>query len=241
MVRGGAAARAALSAEVQAAMFMCARSSWCASLPLAAGAIAWVNRQNSVSLPESPGVSQIPGYTRPLTPDQEEGRTVTPADRVKEPTSTSTPGDGLTGPTDTGGKQIAQPKPGDGVTISPIPEPLGPDMMTNAPGHQARMDEIATNIHPGQQGKHIPGDNNFIPGRSPLNADTDPQKLLDGARAGLYPVVGTGSRGQLIVDFGHAIGVDAATGLSTRYGTIHSGKNGAHIVPTNPNIVEVKE
>jgi len=29
----------------------------------------------------------------------------------------------------------------------------------------------------------------------------------------------------------------ASSGLPTQYGTIHSGKNGAHIVPTNPTIV----
>ena len=46
------------------------------------------------------------------------------------------------------------------------------------------------------------GHNNFLPGRSHLNAGIDPQKLLDGAHAGEFPVVGYGSRGQPIVDFG---------------------------------------
>ncbi|WP_460124551.1 polymorphic toxin type 50 domain-containing protein [Pseudomonas sp. S2_C03] len=99
------------------------------------------------------------------------------------------------------------------------------------------MDEIATNIHAGQQGKHILGHNNFMPGRSYLNEVVDPQKLLNGAHAGKFPVVGYGSRGQPILDFGTNIGFDGTSGLATRYGTIHSGKAGAHIVPTNPSTV----
>lgn len=90
------------------------------------------------------------------------------------------------------------------------------------------------NSHPGQHGKHISGNNNFIPGRSSINSDVDPQKLLDGVHNGSYPVVGTGSRGQPVVDFGRPIGIDGTTGSSTNFGTIHSGKSGAHIVQTNP-------
>lgn len=65
----------------------------------------------------------------------------------------------------------------------------------------------------------------------------DPQKPLNGAHAGEFPVVGYGSQGQPIVDFCKNIGVDGASGLATRYGAIYSGKNGAHIVPTNPATV----
>jgi len=112
---------------------------------------------------------------------------------------------------------------------------IGGDLSTKGTGKI--VDGVATNIHPGQQGKHIPGNNNFIPGRSSINSDIDPQKLLDGVHNGSYPVVGAGSRGQPIVDFGRPIGVDGATGLPTNFGTIHSGKAGAHIVPTNPTTV----
>ena len=108
--------------------------------------------------------------------------------------------------------------------------------MAGSPAASA-LDGVATTIHPGQQGKHVPGDNNFIPGRSTMNADIDPQQLLNGVHGGQYSVVGAGSRGQPIVDFGRPIGVDAATGLPTQYGTIHSGNNGAHIVPTNPTTI----
>lgn len=104
----------------------------------------------------------------------------------------------------------------------------------------ASLDNVASSIHAGQQGKHILGHNNFIPGRSYFNEGVDPQKLLNGTHAGEFPVVGYGSRGQPIVDFGTNIGVDGSSGLATRYGTIHSGKSGAHIVPTNPSTVGVK-
>ncbi|MBV4483918.1 polymorphic toxin type 50 domain-containing protein [Pseudomonas khavaziana] len=95
-------------------------------------------------------------------------------------------------------------------------------------------------MHAGQQGKHILGHKNFLPKRSYLNEGVDPQKLLNGAHAGEFPVVGYGSRGQPIVDFGKNICVDGTTGLATRYGTIHSGKSGAHIIPTNPTTVGAK-
>ncbi|VFR41738.1 MafB-related protein [plant metagenome] len=98
------------------------------------------------------------------------------------------------------------------------------------------LDQLPENIHSGQQGKHIQGHNNFTPGRSFLNEGVDPQDLLRGTRAGEFPVVGTGSRGQPVLDFGRDIGVDGTSGLATRYGTIHSGKLGAHIVPANPTV-----
>ncbi|SEI65731.1 DUF637 domain-containing protein [Pseudomonas sp. NFR16] len=104
----------------------------------------------------------------------------------------------------------------------------------------ASLDNVSSNIHAGQQGKHVLGHNNFIPGRSYFDEGVDPQKLLSGAHAGEFSVVGYGSRGQPIVDFGQNIGVDGSSGLATRYGTIHSGKNGAHIVPTNPATVGAK-
>lgn len=64
------------------------------------------------------------------------------------------------------------------------------------------LDNVASNIHAGQQGKHVLGHNNFIPGRSYFDEGVDPQKPLNGSHAGEFPVVGYGSRGQPIVDFG---------------------------------------
>jgi hypothetical protein len=93
-------------------------------------------------------------------------------------------------------------------------------------------ESLSKNIHSGQQGKHILGHNNFVPGRSPLIEGIDPQKLLDGIHLGQYPIVRVTPRSQPIVDFGFPIGL--YEGNPTRYGIIHSGRNGAHIVPANP-------
>ncbi|MGH8910095.1 MAG: polymorphic toxin type 50 domain-containing protein, partial [Egibacteraceae bacterium] len=94
-------------------------------------------------------------------------------------------------------------------------------------------------VHPGQQGKHIPGQNNYIPGRSELTYPK-PQELLDrGAFAGT-PVRGTpGQPGyRERVDFGQIIGysVDPVTGARTptSIGIIHYSSTGAHIVPARP-------
>lgn len=105
------------------------------------------------------------------------------------------------------------------------------------PVRHAVPSNIGTKIHPSAQGKHIQGHNNFISGKSYLNQDVNAQALLDGVHRGNFPTVGTGSRGQPIIDFGSPIGVDARSGLSTQFGTIHSSKKGVHIVPTNPNTI----
>jgi Bacterial toxin 50 len=87
-------------------------------------------------------------------------------------------------------------------------------------------------IHIGKQGKHVPGHNNFQPGRSELT-HPEPQKLLDrgtvtGARHGTKEVV----------DFGEEIGVHFDQGgirTPTTRGTIHyDSQGGAHIVPAKP-------
>jgi len=95
--------------------------------------------------------------------------------------------------------------------------------------------DLPINIHMGQQGKHIKGHNNFEEGRSYFNQGVDPAELLAGVHSGKYPVVGAGSRGNPIVDFGRPIGVDGRTGQSVTRGQIHYGKNGAHIVPDARN------
>jgi filamentous hemagglutinin len=95
-------------------------------------------------------------------------------------------------------------------------------------------------LNAGQQGKHIPGHNNYIQGRSVLT-HKDPPKLLNdfagtGQRAG-------GTAGQPgyreRVNFGTEIGqyVDQKTGAATptTNGIIHYGSDGAHIVPARPS------
>lgn len=100
---------------------------------------------------------------------------------------------------------------------------------------------IGSGIHDGAQGKHILGHRNYIEGKSTLNQNINPQELLNGIHSGKYPVISKGARGNPVVDFGHPIGSDGKSGLSTNFGTVHSGKNGVHIVPANPkNIKKVQ-
>jgi len=95
-------------------------------------------------------------------------------------------------------------------------------------------------IHEGQQGKHVPGHNNFQPGKSELT-DPDPQGLLDqgagtGQQVGGIALGQPGSKER--VDFGKKIGnyVDPVTGEKspTSIGIIHNGSRGSHIVPARP-------
>ena len=88
-------------------------------------------------------------------------------------------------------------------------------------------------IHPGKQGKHIPGHNNFQPGKSELT-HPDPQGLLDKS-------AGTGQRvsdSKEVVDFGETIGTWVGQNgerAATTRGTIHyDASGGAHIVPARP-------
>ena len=241
---------------------MCLQNPTCLALTGATG--LELGRLASLAMEKNPGISEDGAYAIAVTDylaDQVRGRPSTPppapihtgGNQTQNPnpegSSTTYPAEGQKEGAVVGGKPIDQPKAGDNILPGSSADPLpgiGPIFNERADGggkvssgSQATgaLDNVATTIHPGQQGKHVPGDNNFIPGRSTLNANVDPQQLLDGLHGGQYPVIGTGLRGQPIVDFGKPIGVDAATGLPTQYGTIHSGKNGAHIVPTNPSTI----
>ncbi len=98
----------------------------------------------------------------------------------------------------------------------------------------------APKIHLGKQGKHIPGHNNYQPGKGILRAD--PEELARHAGTGSSlrptPVGQPGSRE--LVDFGKIIGdhVDEVTGAATqtRWGIITYGKDGIHIFPVRPQI-----
>lgn len=96
-------------------------------------------------------------------------------------------------------------------------------------------ESLPTNIHMGQQGKHIKGHNNFEEGRSYFYNDVDPKELLAGVHSNKYSVVAFGARGNPIVEFGRPIGVDGRTRKAVTRGQIHYGKNGAHIVPDSRN------
>jgi filamentous hemagglutinin len=95
-------------------------------------------------------------------------------------------------------------------------------------------------IDAGKQGKHQPGHNNFIPGRSEITAP-DPQQLVKDY-AGTGQPANNVQKGQPgyreRVDFGSVIGnyVDPVTGEKspTTNGIIHYSKDGVHIVPGRP-------
>jgi RHS repeat-associated protein len=88
-----------------------------------------------------------------------------------------------------------------------------------------------------KQGKHIPGHNNFIAGRS-IFTHSNPQGLLDKFAGTGQRVAGTpGQPGfKERVDFGQVIGQVNVNGdlVNTTRGIIHHAKGGAHIVPANP-------
>jgi hypothetical protein len=87
-------------------------------------------------------------------------------------------------------------------------------------------------IDEGKQGKHIPGHNNFQPGKSEFT-HPDPQGLLDE-----FSGKGVAHGNKEVVDFGQEIGTHVnQTGerTPTTRGTIHyDSKGGAHIVPAKP-------
>ncbi len=88
-----------------------------------------------------------------------------------------------------------------------------------------------------QQGKHIPGHNNYMAGRSILISD--PAELAraagTGEQVGDVPVGQPGSRER--VAYGHVIGIhidEQGTERDTRVGIIHYSKKGIHVVPAAP-------
>ncbi|WP_418646900.1 RHS repeat-associated core domain-containing protein [Thauera butanivorans] len=96
---------------------------------------------------------------------------------------------------------------------------------------------VRPEVNWGQQAKHFPGHNNYMPGKSTLTAN--PSKLADkagtGQQIGNVPVGSPGSKER--VDFGENIGkyVDLnGSASATSNGIIHYGKNGIHIVPARP-------
>ena len=92
----------------------------------------------------------------------------------------------------------------------------------------------STELHKGSQGKHIPGHNNYTPGKGIIDGGmTAAQNLiLEGAGKGMS-VGGKKER----VDFGRIIGTYKdlnGNSLRTTVGIICYSKKGAHIVPARP-------
>ncbi len=100
-----------------------------------------------------------------------------------------------------------------------------------------RVNGYSTELNRDSQGKHIPGHKNYQPdrGRSIFKGSlADAQGLVEE-----FAGKGTWHGEQReTVDFGKVIGTwvsqDGSERLPTTRGTIHYGKNGAHIVPSKP-------
>lgn len=101
--------------------------------------------------------------------------------------------------------------------------------------HYAKPANLPRRIDPGQQGKHVKTHTNYRPGagKSVMLSGVKPQRLLDGVHAGRHKVVGytRSNRNHPVVKFDRPIGRSADGKKTTRYGSLHHGKNGAHIVP----------
>ncbi len=97
--------------------------------------------------------------------------------------------------------------------------------------------KINTTVLIGKQGKHIKGHNNFIAGRSYLNASEDVQALVDkfaGTGTILRDASGKWTHKE-VVKADHRIGFavsqhDGSTAETSMF-TIHYSRNGVHIVP----------
>ena len=95
----------------------------------------------------------------------------------------------------------------------------------------------AVKLNSGSQGKHIVNHPNYMEGRSVLYGDIDDAKTLINNFAGTGQFI---SENKERVNFGRVIGVcidpETKTAQETTWGIIHYGKNGAHVVPSNPFI-----
>ena len=111
---------------------------------------------------------------------------------------------------------------------------------TTPPVQAVRLTKRHRPVHDGQQGKHVPGHNNYDPGKNRSILTADPEELMSRSGTGRsmrdIPIPEPGSRE--MIDFGEVIGyhVDPSTGTQTptQWGWITYGKNGGHIVPVNP-------
>jgi len=117
----------------------------------------------------------------------------------------------------------------------------GPRAMTKARAPRVPKNAVAPKNAPkvnmGKQGKHIPGHNNYTPGRSVLKANPNQlaKKAGTGQRVGKVPRGQPGFKER--VDFGEVIGdfVENGSGTPTTKGIITYAKDGSiHIIPARP-------
>ncbi len=109
-------------------------------------------------------------------------------------------------------------------------------------GHFKWTTGSRTKLHVGRQGKHIIGHNNYTPGKSILTLTMEEAQQL------IREFAGKGTRmrpNRERVDFGGIIGyyMNPKTGemIPTTWGIIHYSKDGAHIVPAQPQQREDKK
>lgn len=100
------------------------------------------------------------------------------------------------------------------------------------------FDAFPKEINEGRQNKHIPGTNNYQPGKSWLSISIDEAQRLVNHYSGYGSLI---NERKERVDFGMKIGqyVDSVTGESvdTTIGIIHYSNKGTHIVPARPKRV----
>lgn len=100
---------------------------------------------------------------------------------------------------------------------------------------KSNFDSFPKNINPGKKGKHIPGYNNFQPGKSELIISMSEADSLVKTFSEHGTAIGNNKER---VDFEKIIGyyVDPETHkkLETSIGIIHYSKSGTHIVPARP-------
>ena len=134
---------------------------------------------------------------------------------------------------------VAQPQE-ENKTQSTIPKPMpggnGADSNSKDKQEESFIHGFPIRINREKQSKHIPGSPYYVLGKSIfLGTAQDAEQLIKQF----------GGKGEWIdpnrerVDFGKAIGVyvnyETGQEVITTKGIIHYSKNGAHIVPANPN------
>jgi hypothetical protein len=132
-LRFGQSGWQALSAAGQAAILRCAASPWCASLPLMAAAVSYVNSAQFAA--NQPSLAdQIPTGYGAGSVGVSGGSTSTSADVLQGSNATATPGTALNN-SGTPGYGASNPVAGDTSATTPSSGPIGGTIVMSAPGH----------------------------------------------------------------------------------------------------------
>ena len=121
------------------------------------------------------------------------------------------------------------------VFSPPAPDPLSEYIISaGMGGGGSGGGGSGVKLHIGRQGKHMPGHNNYQPGRSIIYGDAAKIQQLLNKFAGKGEKVGINKER---VDFGETIGIHVDPDnnkFETTMGTIHHSAKGSHIVPATP-------